>query len=675
MRQFFLKSWIFLFLSLIVACSDDDESVVAVENPEFYAQILEAFDEKKVDSLEHVITISESSVKKGILTVGNMNLPKGYVAYIAADSDKVDPEINWDMPVKKGTKLVFSDKTSLELVILDEKNCVVDVWLLNVPKSKSSSSKETLSSSSMSSKMSSASKDDESSSSKMEDDTDENVQSDSSEEAESEDSSSSKKDDEETSGEDSSSSEEKSSSSEVNSSSSEEKSSSSDADSSSSEEGLSSSDADSSSSEEESSSSEEVSSSSLSNEKMLKSIDIKVDGKSASVNRNDFDRILSLNLSSSSELELAQVRSISVSERAVATVPVNKNLEFTKASDFVYELAFEIIAEDGSKDIWKIQANVPKGVLLKNFKVKDGSVSIDGRKVYVEVPYDTDLHNLTVLPMDTVADLINPVEMKFVDDFGELNTYMVVAGKQLPGTNFKERDPSGFWATTSDAMANSVITAAINVTADENLTFSQEGATLTSKVISGSFISIDGAWKLAGGFYFTGEYNGTTSVDIYDQGNTGGTPSTGISNILNDMVLGRAFNARPMGFDVEYSYVHKAGSNDEFPQKCLIYVMLESADNQIVAAGVITEDADKNMGSVHVDLTYGSDANLLNSGFPIKPGLSVGKADEEVAYIHVMFASSAYAHNVSGSAFIKNESNYRGGEGSELTVKNFKLVY
>ena len=161
-----------------------------------------------------------------------------------------------------------------------------------------------------------------------------------------------------------------------------------------------------------------------------------------------------------------------VSEKAVATVAVNRNIEFAKIDEFVYESAFEIVAEDGSKNMWKIQASIPKGVLLKNFKVDKGTINVEERKIYVEVPYDADLHNLKVLPMDTIADLMKPVEMKFVDEFDELNTYTVVAGKQLPGTKFTERDNNGFWATTSDAMAKSVTTAAIKITAGANLSFS-----------------------------------------------------------------------------------------------------------------------------------------------------------------------------------------------------------
>ena len=315
-------------------------------------------------------------------------------------------------------------------------------------------------------------------------------------------------------------------------------------------------------------------------------------------------------------------------------------------------------------------------VLLSDFAVdkQNSSVHVEGNKVYVEVPYGSNLKALRVLPMDTVANLERPVKMKFVDDLGVLNEYTVVAGMQLPGTTFDARDYSGFWATTSDAMENTVTEAAIKIKSEANLEFGSSQMTISTKEVSGSWIGIEGSWKMAGGFYFAGTYDGTSAIDIYQQGYSSGTPSTGASDISKDMTFGKSFSARPTGFDVTYSYSHVKNSNSTYPQKSLIYVMLVSRDNKVVASGVVTDNSSIGMHKVHVDLAYGSDSGLLSSNYPVASGLSVGTGNENVATIHVMFASSAYAFVVAGGT-LGNDNKYRGGENSKLVVDDFKLVY
>jgi hypothetical protein len=306
--------------------------------------------------------------------------------------------------------------------------------------------------------------------------------------------------------------------------------------------------------------------------------------------------------------------------------------------------------------------------------VDGGSVTVDGNKVYVEVPYGTNLKTLKVLPMDTVANLERPVEMEFVDDLGVLGTYTVVAGVQLPGTHFDARDNTGFWATTSDAMANSITEASIKISSHANLEFSSSRMTVSTKEVVGSWIGIEGSWKMAGGFYFAGTYSGTSAINIYQQDYSSGTPSTGASDISKDMTFGKSFTARPTGFDVTYSYSHENNSNSSYPQKGLIYVMLVSSNGKVVASGVVTDDSSVGMHQVHVNLVYGSDSGILSAGYPVKEGLSVGTGDEDVASIHVMFASSAYAFVVAGGT-LGNDDKYRGGEDSKLVVDEFKLVY
>lgn len=306
--------------------------------------------------------------------------------------------------------------------------------------------------------------------------------------------------------------------------------------------------------------------------------------------------------------------------------------------------------------------------------VQNSSVRVEGKNVYVEVPYGTNLKTLRVLPMDTLANLERPVEMAFVDDLGVLGIYTVVAGMQLPGTTFNARDYSGFWATTSDAMENTVTKSSIKIKSEANLEFGSSQMTISTKEVSGSWIGIEGSWKMAGGFYFAGTYDGISAIDIYEQGYVDGTPSLNSSDISKDMTFGKPFSARPTGFDVTYSYSHVSNSNSTYPQKSLIYVMLVSSDNKVVASGVVTDNSSVGMHKAHVDLVYGSDSGILSSSYPVASGLSVGTGAENVATIHVMFASSAYAFIVDGG-MLGNSDRYRGGENSKLVVDDFKLVY
>ena len=147
--------------------------------------------------------------------------------------------------------------------------------------------------------------------------------------------------------------------------------------------------------------------------------------------------------------------------------------------------------------------------------VQNSSVRVEGKKVYVEVPYGTNLKTLRALPMDTLANLERPVEMAFVDDLGVLGIYTVVAGMQLPGTTFNARDYSGFWATTSDAMENTVTKSSIKIKSEANLEFGSSQMTISTKEVSGSWIGIEGSWKMAGGFYFAGTYDGISAIDFY----------------------------------------------------------------------------------------------------------------------------------------------------------------
>lgn len=244
---------------------------------------------------------------------------------------------------------------------------------------------------------------------------------------------------------------------------------------------------------------------------------------------------------------------------------------------------------------------------------------------------------------------------------------------QLPGSDFSARND--FWATTSDAMATKKTSAAITVSSEANLAFDGGMATITTREVGGAFTIIPGSWKMAGGFYFAGSYAGETALDIYEQGSDGGTPSTDCSDISKDMTFGKPFTARPTAFTVKYSYSHVANKSTDYPQKSLVYVMLVGKNGKVVATGAFSDEASVEMKSRTVELSYGKDPfGLLSGGYPVAEGLSLGTGEEDVTSIHVMFASSAYAHVVCGGT-AGNSGKYRGGENSALVLDDFKLIY
>ena len=566
-------------LALLTSCGDTDEVIVPVSHPVESLEF-DCMEPNGIDSSAH--TIKCSRPKKGVdsVKVKSFEFSGDYSAYLVVGDDLEDPELDWDVQIKKGTKISVPDSGSFAFAILDGKDRVVEVWTVVFTPDGTSSSSKKESSSSAKSKSSSSAKKDSSSSAKPESSS--SAKKDSSSSAKSESSSSAKKDSSSSTKQESSSSVKKDSSSFA---------------------------------KQESSSSEKSSSSS------------------------------------------AEPESSSSSEESSSS----SSLESSSSSD--------IVPEESSSSSEPVL-----GVLLRDFNVDGGTVTVDGNKVYVEVSYGTNLKTLRVQPMDTLANLERPVEMKFLDDLGVLGTYTVVAGMQLPGTHFDACDNTGFWATTSDAMANTVTEASIKIKSEANLEFGSSRMTVSTKEIAGSWIGIEGSWKMAGGFYFAGAYSGTQSIDIYQQGYTSGTPSTGASDISKDMSFGKPFTARPTAFEVTYSYTHVNNSNSSYSQKGLIYVMLVSSNGKVVASGVVTDDSSVGMHQVRVNLVYGSDSGILNAGYAVKEGLSVGTGDEDVASIHVMFASSAYAFVVAGGT-LGNDDKYRGGENSKLVVDEFKLVY
>lgn len=257
----------------------------------------------------------------------------------------------------------------------------------------------------------------------------------------------------------------------------------------------------------------------------------------------------------------------------------------------------------------------------------------------------------------------------------------VVVETQLPGTSFDSWDKS-FWGSTSDAMAttgygtfNVAIDYKVTMKSSANAVFENSKMTLTTQKITSSAVGINGGWKMAGGFYFAGSYTGTDVASIFQADNSDAGADNRPADFSQYMKFGRPFEGRPVSFDVTYAYVHKDNTNSTYPQSSLIYVALVSANNKIVAAGKISDNASVDMGKKTVQLKYGGDAGLLADEAVGIKGLTLGTGDEEVASIRVMFASSALAYVADGGTSSQMKKNFRGGEGSQLIIDEFKLNY
>ncbi len=247
----------------------------------------------------------------------------------------------------------------------------------------------------------------------------------------------------------------------------------------------------------------------------------------------------------------------------------------------------------------------------------------------------------------------------------ESSSSVEVNEPQLPGSDFTSWDKS-FWGSTSDAMATSASASGVTMKAAANAEFESSKLTLTSRVIGGTAVLITAGHKLATGVYFAGSFEGEDCNSLYNA--NGDYPGLENSDFSAGMNMGQPFTGRPTSFDVSFAYEHVDGSNKDFPQKGLIYVILASADHKVVATGALILESSVAMTTQNVVLSYGKDPeDLLNSGFAIPAGLELGDGTEDVATVYVMFASSAYAHVAA--------TNYRGGEGSQLILDDFKFNY
>ncbi len=613
--------------ALLFACSESSSTAPREETPSLSFISFESSDTDSLSDSSHTVFITRKS-SADTLVVDSLALADGYSLYLAADNDPVDPALG--ARIGADSAIAVPGVDSVRLVVLNAKNVIDAVWTVrwkDIGAGSSSSAAGKNSSSSVAGKSSSSAK------------------------------------------AASSGSAQSSSSAVVESSS---------AKSSSSATGESSSAA-------ASSSAGAVSSSAKSSAKSISVLQFSVSGSNLVYTLDSVQKKISVTLSSRNALDSVQVKRLTVSAGATCGLPTATNLSFVDPlNSGIATYSFKITAEDGSSDTWSIEATYPLGVNLSDLAFTGGTVAVTGNKIYVEVPYGTDISAITLSPLDTANDLRDWKALYFVDATGALAAYSVKAGYQVPGSDFSARDNS-FWATTSDAMATqgSATVAVIThykFTSSASLVENGSSISLSTKEVVCAWGMIEGAeisggWKMATGAYFAGTFSGADAKNIYDVDYSSGTPSTGASDISKLMTFGRPFTARPDSFAVTYSYAHVANSSSDYPQKDLIYVMLVSADKKVVATGAIIDDASVETTTKRVALSYGADPNgLLTGGYPVASGLTLGSGTEEVARIHIMFASSAYAYVVAGGA-AGSSGKYRGGENSELVLDQFKLVY
>ena len=320
---------------------------------------------------------------------------------------------------------------------------------------------------------------------------------------------------------------------------------------------------------------------------------------------------------------------------------------------------------------------------IVNGDTLQNAVTVNGQDVLIEVPYasslGTALSQMQFAGMDSVWDLRSAKTLNLLSEDSVLTAYRVMAAVQLPGSDFAKRDDS-FWGTISDAMATEAtakVVANYTFSSTANLWEGDNSITLTSNVISCAWAGIGGFKKLATGIYFAGSYSGQNAMNLYDVNYDGGTPSTGESDMSLLMDFGRPFTGRPAAFELTYSYEHVDSKNSEYPQKALAYVILTSEDSKAIAVGALALESSESTTAT-VPLSYGADPEgILSSGYIGTSDLTLGSGNEDVSSIRVVFASSAYAHIVTGGSTILNDpaNGYRGGKGSSLTLENFRLIY
>lgn len=311
---------------------------------------------------------------------------------------------------------------------------------------------------------------------------------------------------------------------------------------------------------------------------------------------------------------------------------------------------------------------------LSDLSVENGEISVDSPKVYIELPFGSDLESLVVSPLDTANDFRYGVKLLFENDEGAVAEYTVIAGYQLPAFT-----DTSFWASMSGALANDEARSTLSISSTANAEVSDTSVTLTTVEITATWLGITGCTKTAGGVLFSGSFGAGTAADLYDS--DGGTTCDASHDVFAEFASFPSgnFRARPSAFSFTYSYTHV--SDDDGYQGSLVYVLLLSEGGEVVATGVLTNSASVSGAEVTVELNYGADPDgILDAvdevNYPVAANLTLGSGEEEVSAIHVLFASSALGNNVSWTYYSLGSAgtNYA-ASGSTLTVSNFKLVY
>ena len=223
-------------------------------------------------------------------------------------------------------------------------------------------------------------------------------------------------------------------------------------------------------------------------------------------------------LSSRNALDSVQVKRLTVSAGATCDLPTATNLLFTDPLESgIATYSFKITVEDGSSDTWSIEATYPLGA-NPDLAFTGGTVTVTGNKVYVEVPYGTDIPRLRL--RRSIRRMTCGTGKRSISWMRRARSamYTVKAGYQLPGSDFSARDNS-FWATTSDAMATegkSTVALITHYKFTSSASLTENGSSITfiherSRLRLGNDRrrEIPGGWKMATGAYFAGNLSGT----------------------------------------------------------------------------------------------------------------------------------------------------------------------
>lgn len=263
---------------------------------------------------------------------------------------------------------------------------------------------------------------------------------------------------------------------------------------------------------------------------------------------------------------------------------------------------------------------------------------------------------------------------------GDIETYTVKVGYQLPGENFNS------WSGN-------------NVTPDSIWGNANTVAVTTQKFTSGSVIGAgietkSVLKKIASGSLYTAEFN-PKKVGILSMADSDKWPD---GNELLD--FGKPFAARPEYMEFTFKY---SGAGDS----CDVYILLENRTgdknqnrkttdvNKLVASAWYRSTKGDNSGRENPDVVFVSDANgsgfrtirlKLKYGEPLKNSpienssifattlsskesnainnsVIQGSGDEPVTHIRVVFASSA------------DGNHYKGSSGAILNVDEMRLIY